>query len=142
MDLVIFGALLVILVTFTTTEMVVSNIGTFAPSTRIREILENNLICSNPTNCEGRSTIQGGQCEIDCAPVNLDPNSLDPCYSNGDPNSDLTICAQGFKCLNPTNCNGLNIVEGGHCETICEDDRDPCLPDGVQDRPPSTILYF
>ena len=110
--------------------------------TNTGEILENNLICSNPTNCEGRSTIQGGQCEIDCATAPVDDIIFDPCYSNGDPSSDATICAQGFKCINPTNCNGINIVEGGHCETICEDDRDPCLPDGVQDRSPSTTLYF
>ena len=97
------------------------------------EALENSAICSNPTNCEGRSTIQGGQCEIDCLPLPDNEVILDPCYSNGDSSSNATICDQGFKCINPTNCNGLNVVEGGPCQTICEDDRDPCMPYGIQE---------
>ena len=63
------------------------------------------LTCSNPGNCEGKSTLEpdgSGSCTITCAE--------DPCYIGGDPaNGPWCLQADGVSegtCDNPSNCEG------------------------------------
>ena len=63
------------------------------------------LTCSNPGNCEGKSTLEAdgsGSCTITCAE--------DPCYIGGDPaNGPWCLQADGVSegtCDNPSNCEG------------------------------------
>ena len=47
----------------------------------------------------------------------------DPCYLNGNPYTATgelePYCGEGYECVNPTNCIGWNVIDGGNCLIEC-----------------------
>ena len=55
----------------------------------------------------------------ECVPEG-DPTLPDSCYSNPCRPYGMPICGDGYECVNPTNCQGLDVTSGGNCIVDCK----------------------
>ena len=55
----------------------------------------------------------------ECVPEG-DPTIPDSCYVDPCRPYGMSFCGDGYKCVNPTNCIGLDVASGGNCIVHCE----------------------
>ena len=55
----------------------------------------------------------------ECVPEG-DPTIPDSCYVDPCNPYGMSYCGDGYKCVNPTNCLGLDVASGGNCIVHCE----------------------
>ena len=55
----------------------------------------------------------------ECVPEG-DPTLPDSCYSDPCRSYGMPICGDGYECVNPTNCQGLDVTSGGNCIVECK----------------------